>query len=707
MRLRAFGLTIAALGVALGLAGGAGSWGSPGGDVANALAIQPDGKIVVAGSADSGMLVTRFQADGALDSSFGSSGRVVTAGEKGNAVAIDSEGRILVLGLNHLFRYLADGRPDTSFGDQGSAALAPGQFSALALQPDGTPVVGGETSGRFLLERLRIDGTPDPTFGSEGVVTTGFQGTAGLAGLTLQPDGRIVAVGTDTNTVTFAHALALARYLPDGQLDPSFGSGGRVRADSDACGQDFDGDRLVVSPDGRITVAGTALARYLADGSIDPSFDAGQPVPLGFRTAGLFLQPDGAVVVVTYGGFARFRADGTLDPAFGVEGVADAGQFISAAALDTVGRIVAVGHTGDWRATSLQLARFQPDGQPDRSFLGREWTVDELRALSTADGRLRTVLRADRITTAALSPDRRRVAFVRPVKGRFELDLIGADGNGLRSLLKSPVGSEELTPATTLSWSPDGRRLVFDTLHVPLPGTCSTPTPPGEIYVVETATGNVRRLGIGSGPSWSPDGRWIAFARDGKLLLEHPDGSGPRVLGTGSSLSWSPHGQRVAFVESPKHWIAVERADGGAKRRLAIGRQPVWSPDGSRIAYQRLDCPSDRGADCLRVVNSGGGGFLQLAGFRGGSLGPVSWSRDGTRIALPVWPRPPSGPRTWKMAVVNLRTRKAQLYAVGDAPVSQAAPAQWADGGTLYFVLRQIPDSGGSTSFHTSASKEH
>ena len=706
MRFRGFGLTIAALGLALGLAGGAGSWGSPGGDLAAALAIQSDGKIVLAGSTGAGfgkVLVTRFDADGRLDSSFGSSGRVVTDGDSGESVVLDDLGRILVVGRTHVFRYLADGRPDDSFGDHGSAALVPGQFAALAVQPDGAVVVGGrtgETPWRFLLERLRVDGTPDLAFGSGGVVASGFQNFADARGLALQPDDRIVAVGTDTDVATGAHALALARYLGDGQLDPSFGSGGRVRTGS--CNGAFEGNRVAVSADGRITVAGTALARYLADGSVDSSFAAGQAVPLGFSATALFLQADGGALVAggaiarynAAGTIARYNAAGTLDRRFGVDGVLHAGQSVAAAALDQTGRLVVAGSAGDFRALHLELERFRPDGQDDRTFAGRQWTVEEIRALSTADGRLRTVLRADRISTASLSPDRRRLAFVRPVKGRFELDLVGADGKGLRSLLKSPFSGDELTAATTLSWSPDGRRIVLDAWPVPFPASCSTVTPSGSTYVLETATRKLSQLGSGTAPNWSPDGHWIASARAGKLLVQRPDGSGRRVLGIGTSLSWSPDGRRVAFVESPKHWIVVVGSDGRGKRRLVIGRQPVWSPDGSRIAYQRLDCPTARGTDCLRVVGSSGRGFVQLAGFRGGSLGPVSWSRDGTRIALPVWPRPPSAPRPWKMAVVSLRTRKARLYAVGEAPVNPAAPAQWGDGGTLYFVLRQIPDSG-------------
>jgi uncharacterized delta-60 repeat protein len=141
------------LAAALVVAGGAESYVHPYGnrfpygDFPAALAIQPDGKLVVAGSVSAGqVLVTRFEADGSLDSSFGSAGRIVTDADHGAvSVALDAEGRILVLAPQHLFRFLADGRLDDTFGDHGVVALAGGQFAALAPQPDGKIVVGGRT----------------------------------------------------------------------------------------------------------------------------------------------------------------------------------------------------------------------------------------------------------------------------------------------------------------------------------------------------------------------------------------------------------------------------------------------------------------------------------------------------------------------------------------------------------------------------------
>jgi uncharacterized delta-60 repeat protein len=666
--LRSVGLAVAVLAAALVVAGGAESYVHPYGnrfpygDFPAALAIQPDGKLVVAGSVSAGqVLVTRFEADGSLDSSFGSAGRIVTDADHGAvSVALDAEGRILVLAPQHLFRFLADGRLDDTFGDHGVVALAGGQFAALAPQPDGKIVVGGRTIATpwsFLLERLQSDGGPDPGFGSGGVVTTAFQYFADIRGLALQPDGRIVAIGADTDALG--------------------GNGTNV----------------------------LALARYLADGSLDPSFAGGKPVRLGFNASKLILQPDGATVVAGEGvlnrsidgAVVRFLPDGTVDRKFGVGGVvADAGQSFVAAALDSAGRIDVAGATPDYFNSHIAMARLLPDGRPDRSFMPPQGaTVEELRTLSTPGGGLRTLLQADRIPVAALSPDHRRVALVRSFEGRLELDVIGVDGKGLRQLLVSPFRGDELQSYATLSWSPDGRKVAFDAWPVPLPasGSCTAAPSQGVTYVIDVTDLRLRRLATGSAPRWSPDGRRIAFQDGQKLLVERPDGSARRVIGAGSQLSWSPSGGLVAFVDLHQ-WVAVVSLGDRRKRRLALGRAPAWAPGGRRIAYERFQCRQVLNTDCLNVIGADGKGLVQLASFRGDVFGPATWSRDGTHIAVPVWPRPspPStAGRPWKIAVVAVNTGTTTLYGVGDAPVIPGAPIQWGEGRTFFFVLRDIP----------------
>ena len=165
----------------------------------------------------------------------------------------------------------------------------------LVLQPDGKLVVAGASGGpsdyRFALARYLPDGRLDDTFGTGGKVTTDFGSPsfAGAGALVLQPDGKLVAAGGGAPISQLAGTdFVMARYLPDGRLDPTFGTGGRVITDFGG------GDialALVLQPDGKLVAAGFsefqspnpiphderdfALARYLPDGRLDPTFGTG------------------------------------------------------------------------------------------------------------------------------------------------------------------------------------------------------------------------------------------------------------------------------------------------------------------------------------------------------------------------------------------------------------------------------------------------
>ena len=175
--------------------------------------------------------------DGALDSTFGGRGVVKTgfAGEAWPyALTVGRNGEIAAAGGTPsngfaVARYLADGRLDRRFGEDGTALTLFGaddysSARAVALQPDGKTVVAGlsgpsgNRKNRFALVRYTIGGIPDPSFGNGGRVLTAVPrgGEAGLFALALQPDGKIVAAGAS------GEDFAVARYLPDGSLDPGF-----------------------------------------------------------------------------------------------------------------------------------------------------------------------------------------------------------------------------------------------------------------------------------------------------------------------------------------------------------------------------------------------------------------------------------------------------------------------------------------------------
>ena len=208
-------------------------------DQANAVARQPNGRLVVAGSSDrTGFAVARYLPSGVLDASFGRGGIVRTAVYDGaSALAIQPDGKIVLAGNTvdrfALARYTSDGRLDKNFGRGGRTTTAFGDFAnayALVRQPDGKLVVAGSQSratggDTFALARYNVDGSLDSTFGHRGRVTTSFgEYGADARALVRQPDGRLVAAGDSKSGFT------LVRYFADGRIDPSFGRSGTAIA---------------------------------------------------------------------------------------------------------------------------------------------------------------------------------------------------------------------------------------------------------------------------------------------------------------------------------------------------------------------------------------------------------------------------------------------------------------------------------------------
>ena len=207
---------------------------------ANAVAIQPDGKIVVAGDrSELTFALARYNADGTLDRSFGKGGRVVTKVGDGNyasALVVQPDGKLVAAGaagrtVIALVRYSPDGKLDPSFGDGGTVVTTAARGSGLAIQRDRKLVTAGTGSGRsgrgvFALARFLEDGSLDESFGRGGKLLTAFPRKAVANAVVVRADGKIVVAGT-----VGAHDFALARYSSSGRLDGSFGSGGKVLTD--------------------------------------------------------------------------------------------------------------------------------------------------------------------------------------------------------------------------------------------------------------------------------------------------------------------------------------------------------------------------------------------------------------------------------------------------------------------------------------------
>jgi len=296
-------------------------------DYGEAVAIQSDGKIVVAGSAYGAnycdFALVRYNPDGSLDESFDGDGIVTTdfnqSLELGFAVLIQPDNKIVVAGTTYsintgyefaVARYNPDGSLDTTFSSDGKVTTGFTYTSEIGhgvtLQPDGKLVVVGETSSGhddFILARFNANGTLDTSFDMDGKVVTDFFGETdrGYA-ITTQPDGKIIAIGY-ANTTTSSD-FALARYNTDGSLDTSFGTDGLVTSDFLELGNFA--YAVVLQPDGKIVVAGESsynftLARYNTDGSLDITFDDNGWVITDFGNGSIgwavALQADGKIVV--------------------------------------------------------------------------------------------------------------------------------------------------------------------------------------------------------------------------------------------------------------------------------------------------------------------------------------------------------------------------------------------------------------------------
>lgn len=392
-------------------------------DIANAVAVQADGRYVVVGTtyinndySSEDFAVARYNADGTLDSTFGANGKVTTdfpgLAAVASSVVIQPDGKIVVaggafplftfLGDFKVVRYNSDGSLDISFGNGGivTTTFPQGSYAfALALQPDGKIVAAGthfvdfssadSSNTDFALARYNVDGTPDDAFGNNGVVTTDFDGfNDDVFAILIQPDGKLVAVGSAKNPATF-YDFAAARYMPNGGIDASFGVGGRVRTDFGSAG--FDQARsAALQPDGKIVAAGTtispdglvqlfALARYKANGRLDKTFsrDGRQTIDFGSfsQTAyKVLVQPDGKIVAVGYANtessdsdflLARCLPNGFLDRTFGRGGrvrtsFGDLNGGANGALLQEDGKIVAVGFqaTATDQSSEYALARY-------------------------------------------------------------------------------------------------------------------------------------------------------------------------------------------------------------------------------------------------------------------------------------------------------------------------------------------------------------
>lgn len=444
---------------------------------ANAVAVQADGKIVVAGWADNAstnedFLVLRLNATGTVDGSFGSGGYRTTdfAGidDRAEAVLVQPDGKVVLAGTSNVggdddfsvARYTSGGSLDPGFSGDGRITIPFGGDDAChgaALQPNGKILVVGEGSDEFpeyntdlCLARINPDGTLDGGFSADGLLEVGFgsagdrgravavlpggdivvaghswnggssfsgklafvlpngtpDGTVDVSGsemlwdLAIQPDGRILVLGASSSA---PGEISIYRRMPSRGADLTFSLDGKASYDAGL----YDWPRrMALLPDGRIlahamsgpdffSLNSTVMIRVWPEGTPDEGgyqafgFDEyGIPPGSGFPPGsiedlrGMAIQPDGKIVVAGYVahptngesdfGCARFLPDGELDPTFGLQGHTTFSFHNSdigtAVALQPDGKIVVAGFTGSGNGTNFLVARFLPNGAIDNTF---------------------------------------------------------------------------------------------------------------------------------------------------------------------------------------------------------------------------------------------------------------------------------------------------------------------------------------------------
>ena len=437
--------------------------------VANDVADQADGKIVVVGSDGEDFVVTRLNVDGSLDQSFGDGGKVITDFIEGQdtarSVIIQADGKIVAAGSAKrrsgsrpgfaLARYDINGAPDNSFGGDGKIIIDFGdnEAFAVAVQPDGKLVVAGfefsvisGTEANFAVARVNSDGTLDTSFDGDGKVITDFLTNNDIAyDIALQTDGKIVVAGTKDIGLDAAQDFALVRYNSNGSLDTSFGNGGKVSTDFFS---DLDDAKAVaIQADGKIVVGGSAvnststnfaLARYQNNGSLEESFETDGKVITDFGGAysaisDIVIQSSGKIIAVGSAlvegvrsfALARYTKNGELDTTFDIDGKAITtfeagvgGSAANAAALETDGRLIVVGtftptHSAVVRyLLGTAIADFDGDGTTDLSIFRPSDGVWYLRRSTDGLTEIALGLSTDKIVPADYDGDGRTDAAV-------------------------------------------------------------------------------------------------------------------------------------------------------------------------------------------------------------------------------------------------------------------------------------------------------
>jgi len=354
-------------------------------DQASDIKIQSNGKIVVAGTANSGYGrkggIVRYNSNGSLDKTFSGDGKVISEFLKGaTSIAVQPDGKIVATGDDSLsqglgvVRYNQNGTLDTTFDGDGHLSMWPGNatLGIIAVQPDSKIVVAADAQTDLTIVRFNSNGSLDTTFDDNGSVVTHFSSGLDLTSMAVQPDGKIVVAGYVPQVPadnSLDVEVVVVRYNSNGSLDTTFGGDGIVTTNLGGAAI----SSMALQPDGKIIVSGSysrhdsssfngensdvAVVRYKSNGSLDTTFSGDGIVTTnlgGITDDGnsIAVQSDGKIVVAASGSYPltllRYNSNGSLDTTFSSNGqVITPGSwsnFDNKMQIDDKGKIIGVGN---------------------------------------------------------------------------------------------------------------------------------------------------------------------------------------------------------------------------------------------------------------------------------------------------------------------------------------------------------------------------
>ncbi|MEW6476677.1 MAG: hypothetical protein AB1679_30830 [Actinomycetota bacterium] len=567
-----------------------------------------DGSFITHRTADGREFLTRYRRPGEIDATFGTAGSVpFTCGCEGLTRAVRAQGDTgwFAVGsrgyadpgwLTHGYdwvvsRMTATGAPDTAFGSGGTVRTDFGGHdrpTAAALQADGKLVAAGfiGQDGMSTMAVARYtDGGLDPTFGGDGWATAAFGRGSSVDAMVVQPDGKIVVAGRVSGSKV---NVALARFLPDGSLDPHFGAAGMVETN-------LDGDIMVgdaaVTPDGHLLVAGTK---------------------------------HGTGADAIRGVLLRYRPDGTLEPSFGTGGVVTAQFRGGATRLNSVAidgdQVYVAGTAGSGR--SWVVARYGPTPEPPSSTTTTTTTTTSTSSTTTTT-RGTTLPTAPPTTTSTTAPDLTKSGPGDPGKAgrRSGYWMVGADGTVYRFGDASWYGNAAVGRAEAVDVEPspsgNGYWVVDET---------------GRIFAFGDAPwfGNVDGSGLRPGERVTsvsarhPEPGYLVFTSKGRVIAIGPDGQAERP-GVGHLTLNGPVLDSVVTPSGQGYYMVA--SDGGiftfgdAVFRGSMGDRKLNAPVQSLVP--------DADGDGYWLVASDGGIFAFRAEFKG-SMGAIRLNRPVT-----------------------------------------------------------------------------